>query len=186
MQRPRLGHILVMLMTIGSIAGCIGSGSNSPLIAQSAGSFPTVRGINLHGETVAIPAELQGERRIVIVAFEQRQQTDVDTWINALTEVLQANPKLSLYELPVIYEGSAAFRFWVNNGMRSGIPDSAARSRTITVYTDREAFYAALNVKQSSITTFVINKSGAIEWRADGPATEESLGSLRAVLAAQG
>jgi len=186
MQRRKfIGAIGAIMVSI-TVAGCIGAGSNSPLGAHSTGSFPTVSGINLHGETVAIPADLRGEQRIVIVAFEQRQQADVDTWINALTGDLQANPRLSLYELPVIYEGSAAFRFWVNNGMRSGIPDSAARSRTITVYTNRDDFYEALGVRQSSITTFVLDKAGAILWRADGPATEESLAELRAFIATPG
>lgn len=171
-----------LLMATATITGCIGAGANSRLVTQTGGAFPIVSGINLHGDTVAIPAELEGERRIVVVAFEQQQQRDVDTWIGALEGDLRADPNLKLYELPVIYEGSAAFRFWVNNGMRSGITDDLARHRTITVYTDRDAFYAALGVRQNSITTFVIDKSGAILWRADGPATDGSLADLRAFL----
>lgn len=180
---PRLTCIGVLAL---ALSGCIGAGTNSSVVPKGDMNFPFVVGTNLNGESFKIPAELEGDPRILVVAFEQAQQGDVDTWIRGLQSDLAARPELRLYELPVIYTGSAAFRFTVNNGMRSGITDETARRRTITVYTDRDAFYAALNVKQSSITTFVINKSGAIVWRADGPATEESLGSLRAVLAAQG
>jgi len=153
------------------------------MIPQGAESFPIVEGINLHGRTLTIPHELSGARRIVVVAFEQRQQGDVDTWIRGLEEDLRNDPGLKLYELPVIYEGSAAFRFWVNNGMRSGITDDTARTRTITVYTDREKFYATLNVKQAEITTFILDQQGKIVWRTDGPATTETLTALRAEIA---
>jgi hypothetical protein len=183
-RRRRLVEAL-FLFTVGmNMSGCIGAGANSPMIPQGSGSFPVVEGINLHGRTIAIPRELEGERRIVVVAFEQRQQPDVDTWIRGLEEDLKNDSGLKLYELPVIYEGSATFRFWVNNGMRSGITDATARGRTITVYTDRDKFYATLGVKQDSITTFILDREGRITWRADGPVTSDLLAGLRAALRA--
>jgi len=145
--------------------------------------FPRITGINLNGRSIAVPHDLEGDPRIVVVAFEQAQQRDVDTWLTALSPDLAAAPTLKLYELPVIYTGSAAFRFWVNNGMRSGITDETARNRTVTVYTDREKFFAELGVKRESITTFVLGASGEIRWRADGPAAPETLSSLRRILA---
>lgn len=186
-QLARAMHGLLFAGLIGTAAmtsGCIGPGINSDLIVRDQALFPSVTGINLNGRTVEIPAELPGKGRIVIVAFEQRQQADVDTWINALTPDLAASPGLALYEIPVIYTGSAPFRFWVNNGMRSGITGEVARNRTITVYTDRARFYETLQVRQDSITTFVLAPNGAIAWRTDGPATAAGLASVRTALAA--
>jgi len=182
MRSPILYAVLLALISA-HLTGCIGPGANTTMTPQSADSFPVVSGINLNGRTIEIPRELEGGRRVVIVAFEQRQQAEVDTWIKGLEEDLRANSDLKLYELPVIYEGSAAFRFWVNNGMRSGITDETARNRTITVYTDREKFYAALGVRQDTITTFLIDTAGKIVWRADGASTPEALASLRSAIA---
>jgi hypothetical protein len=166
------------------LTGCIGAGINSELIVRDAATFPAVSGINLNGQTIEIPRGLSGSIRVVVVAFEQRQQGDVDTWINALAPDLAAERDLALYELPVIYTGSAPFRFWVNNGMRSGITDETARNRTITVYTDREKFYAALGVQQGSITTFILAPDDTIAWRADGPASRELLAGARSAIEA--
>jgi len=165
-----------------ALSGCIGAGMNSELIVRDSATFPTVSGMNLHGQTIEIPRGLAGRIRVIVVAFEQRQQGDVDTWINALAPDLVAQPDLALYELPVIYTGSASFRFWVNNGMRSGITDEAARKRTITVYTDREKFYNALGVRQSTITTFIIAPDDTIVWRTDGPASNENLTGARSAI----
>ena len=173
-------QLKAMLLTFlcSSFVGCIGAGANSAVKPGAPGMFPTVTGINLEGEEKQIPHELPGSLRILCVAFERQQQEDVNTWIDRLTpEVLQQHD-LAFYELPVIYEASQAFRLWVNNGMRAGIRDDLARRRTFTVYTDRQAFTANLGFSLSSISTVLIDKSGKILWRADGPATEANFGEL--------
>lgn len=181
----RIGRaVLVFICAAALMSGCIGAGVNSPLEPQGTNRFPKVTGINLNGQSVEIPSDLPGHPRIVVTAFEQAQQADVDTWLNALSPDLAAAPTLRIFELPVIYTGTAAFRFWVNNGMRSGVTAPDARERTITVYTEREAFFRELQVRQESISTFLLDRTGTIRWRADGPATEELLQSLRGAIAA--
>jgi hypothetical protein len=169
---------MILTLLLSGFVGCIGAGANSAVKPGEPGTFPTVTGINLEGEEKQIPLELPGSLRVLCVAFERQQQEDVNTWIDRLTpEVLQQNDLL-FYELPVRYEASQAFRLWVNNGMRAGIRDDLARRRTFTVYTDRQAFITNLGLTLSSISTVLIDKSGKILWRADGPATEESFGEL--------
>jgi hypothetical protein len=70
----------------------------------------------------------------------------VDTWIARVEPLLAHYPELHLYEVPTIYESSALFRLWLNNGMCAGITDQAARRRTVTVYVDREQFNTALSI----------------------------------------
>lgn len=160
--------------------GCIGAGANSSVTPGGAGVFPTVTGINLEGEEKTIPRDLGGELRVVCIAFERQQQEDVNTWLDKLTPEILAEHNLHFYELPVIYEASQAFRLWVNNGMRAGIRDVAARQRTITVYTDRDAFTSQLGLRLSSITTMLLDTHGTIVWRADGRATDAALQELLA------
>lgn len=178
-----LGKILAAVLAAAStlLPGCIGAGTNSALRTVPAG-FPEVTGIDLEGREVRLPSGLAGSPRIVVVAFERRQQADVDTWIRAVEPLLAARPDARFYEVPVIGSSSAPFRLWVNNGMRAGIPDEAARRRTITVYTDRDGFLAALGARRESITTLLVDAGGRIAWRADGPADPEKVASLGRVI----
>jgi predicted transcriptional regulator len=169
---------VVVILFLGILTGCIGAGANSTMKPGAEGLFPTVTGINLEGEEKTIPKDLEGNLRVVCVAFERQQQEDVNTWIDRLTTEVLKEHGLSFHELPVIYEASQAFRLWVNNGMRAGIRDEVARKRTITVYTDRTAFTSALELQLSSITTMLLDKDGTILWRADGRATDAAFNQL--------
>lgn len=184
-MRSRFIYGMIALMAVGGMgmmSSCIGSGENTPITMQGANIFPTLKGIDLHGKDRVVPRDLQGEWRLVTIAFEREQQKDVDTWIKALPEFEKVRSDLRYYELPVIYEMTSAGRFWVNNGMRSGVTEDAARERTITIYTDREAFFAHMKMKQDRISTLVLNAQGEIIWRHDGIADEEARTRLMRLL----
>jgi len=181
--RSSLAAALAVVATL--LPGCIGAGTNSALRPVPAG-FPEVTGIDLEGREIRLPTELGGSPRIVVVAFERRQQADVDTWIRASEPLLRKRPAARLYEVPVIGSSSAPFRLWVNNGMRAGIPDEAARRRTVTVYTDRDGFLSTVGARPESITAFLLDDRGRIAWRADGPADEQKVSELAAAIDALG
>ena len=178
------------LLTLGAatfiLSACIGSGKNTDIKVGDAETFPTITGIDLLGDEKELPTYFEGDFNIVTIAFQQRQQENVNTWINALEPMLSESENLRFYELPVIYKMNPLFRTWINNGMRSGIPDEAARKRTITVYTDRAKFYDTMDMQESNIYTLLLNKEGQILWRTSGDATEEKLENLsRAIADAQ-
>lgn len=178
------------LLTLGAatllLSACIGSGKNTDITISDAESFPTLTGIDLLGDERELPSYFEGDLNIVTVAFQQRQQENVNTWIEALEPMLAKNDNLRFYELPVIYKMNPLFRTWINNGMRSGIPDEAARKRTITIYTDRAKFYDTLDMQEDNIYTLLLNADGQILWRTNGDATEEKLKNLaRAITDAQ-
>lgn len=169
-----------------AMAGCIPAGQNSPVVGSGpAGAvFPEILGVNLEGEEIPLPTGFAGELNLVAVAFEQDQQQFVDTWIEAINELVAVSPGLRFYEVPTIYEAGPAFRFWVNNGMRSGIRDPVSRERTITVYLDRERFNELLAIPDmSDIHVFLLDGAGRILWRTTGPLDEKKSASLEDVLA---
>ena len=45
-----------------------------------------------------------------------------DKWYEQLPQMRERFEGISFYELPVISKSNPAFRFWLNNGMRSGVP----------------------------------------------------------------
>ena len=181
MDALRSPFVAALAFASALLPGCIGAGANSPLRPVAAG-FPEVSGIDLEGRAIRLPSDLAGSPRVVVVAFERQQQDDVDTWIRAAETLFSKRPAARLYEVPIIGSSPAPFRLWVNNGMRAGIPDETARRRTITVYTDRDGFLAAVGARRESISTLLLDDDGRIAWRTDGPADAGKVSDLDAAM----
>ena len=187
MRNHKRWRVLVTLSGVLALAGCISSGQNSTVESNGlAGAiFPGVTGINLEGEEISVPEELNGDWNLVAVAFERNQQQFVDTWIASADELISESPGFRFYELPTIFEANPIFRLWVNNGMRAGIRDDIARERTITVYVDRDRFTQALAIDtMNEIHVFLLDDAGRIQWRTKGSADAAKLAQLRDVLSA--
>ena len=134
--------------------------------------FPTVRAWNLNRRALQLPADFEGERNLVVVAFQRDQQALVDSWQPAIDELLERYPELRFYELPTIYRGNPVFRAWLDGAMRFGIPDSQARERTITLYLDKPAFRAALGLPhEETIYLLLLDRAGQVLWRGEGAYT---------------
>ena len=147
--------------------------------------FPSLTFSNLNGQEVAMPGGLAGERHnLVLVAFLQEQQKHVDTWLKPLPAIQKGYPGFHYYELPTLKRMNGMVRYFIANGMKSGIKDKEQRGRTITIYVDKEPFKKALGItSESTIYAFLIDKAGTVLWRQEGLFTEAKGKSLEAVLA---
>ncbi len=181
MKKPLMMTLFICLFCL---SGCIGSGKISEVQRSQKGHnmFPEMTGIDLLGEERSIPDTFTGKYNLVNLAFEQEQQELVNEWIEVAEEIMQEHDDLRYYEIPVIYEVSAAYRMFINNGMRGGIPSPQARERTITVYTDREKLFTMMDMKQSSIYTFLLDDQGKILWRGEGVPDANQLASIKQIL----
>ena len=131
-----------------------------------------------------MPSEFEGEVNLLLIAFLQKQQADVDTWLKPLPLIAKANPKLRFYELPTLKGMNRMVRWFINNGMRGGIPDKDQRARTITLYIDKEPFKKSLGLgSEDQIYAVLIDKSGKVVWKQAGLYSETKGKSLEAVLA---
>ena len=157
----------------------IGSGDISPIKDNGTSHFPGLVGIDLHGKEKIIPDSFSGNLNVIVVGFLREHQDPINTWIPEVEALMAETPGLAFYEVPLIYKINPAYRTWINNGMRMGIPDDAARSRTITVYTDREKFLQVTNMQPDRIYVLLLDKAGKILWRAEGPVTAKNLNSLK-------
>lgn len=139
--------IALVLATAAIVTAC----RHSPVRAISengAALFPSVSGENLHGETVTFPDDLKGNPALVLVAFKREQQAEVDTWLEQIDAFEAAIPGIRVVETPTISSTRWGWFAWfIDGGMRSGIPDDAARTRTITLYTDVIKFREALGME---------------------------------------
>jgi hypothetical protein len=148
--------------------------------------FPFVRGENLEGRAFTLPADLNGAYNLLFIAFQRDQQIDINSWLPFAKQLVKEYPALAYYELPTIYCGHPLFRWWLNTGMRMGIPDKKAREVTITLYLDKQAFRKALDMPdEERIYVLLVNRKGEVLWRVEGPFHEERERDLKHALESQ-
>lgn len=146
----------------------------------TAATFPTVTADDLNGDSKTLPADLPGDPTIVFIAYKQRQQPDVNTWVNALG--LDPSRGAEFVEVPVVGSGAKLFRGMVDNGMRSGITDTAMRARTITLYENVNLVNTPLGFSgRNQIRVLVVRKNGEVLWSTSGPATSNGVEELKQV-----
>ena len=145
--------------------------------------FPSVTGSSLQRRKLDLPEGFDGELNLVLIAFQQWQQSQVDTWIPFAKQLENAHSGLRYYELPTIQRLNALARTFINEGMRAGIPDPVARERTITLYVDKNAFKQALQLpREDDIYVLLLDRQGRVLWRAEGTFTQEKGESLAAAV----
>lgn len=131
--------------------------------------FPTVKGSNLAGKEFTLPADFEGELNVVALAFQMWHQNEVNTWMPFFEQMEHQVPGLRAYELPVLRSMNRVSQWMIDQGMRGGIPDLATRSRTITLYTDKERFRQALELSnENHIYVLLVDRHGEVLWRTEG------------------
>ncbi|WP_370227480.1 hypothetical protein [Cognatishimia sp.] len=145
--------------------------------------FPTLTSEDLNGKTHTLPSGLPGDPTIVFIAYKQRQQAAVNTWINALG--LDPSRGAEFVELPVVGSGARLMKSVIDNGMRSGIVDRNMRARTITIYESAASVNAPLGFSgRNQIRVLIVTQSGEVLWSTSGPATSAQVTELQAVFTA--
>lgn len=146
-------------------------------------SFPVVNGSNLRREKITLPQDFEGQFNLTFIAFQQWQQEEVNSWIPLAENLEEQFPGLVYYELPTIRSLGTFSRFFINEGMRAGIPSQKSRERTITLYLDKDEFRSTLSMEdENHIYILLFNKQGEEFWRERGSYNPEKQMELLAVL----
>lgn len=137
--------------------------------------FPQLTTSNLKRHKVRLPEDFQGEINLLLLAFLQWQQADVDTWIPLAQKIERARPGFAYYELPVLSPMGIIRRTFINEGMRAGIPNDLARERTLTLYVDQGDFLRALGLplRLEQIYAVLLGRNDEVLWWTDGRLTPE-------------
>jgi hypothetical protein len=136
--------------------------------------FPQVTGSNLERRRFSLPGDLEGDFNLLFLAFWQRHQSLVDSWIPLANRLQEQRKDLVAYELPVIQSRSRLSQWFIDGGMRAGIPDRRIREHTITLYLDKAPFLDALDISDDrTIQILVVDRLGRVVWRTTGGWDEE-------------
>ncbi|MBN1399282.1 MAG: hypothetical protein JXA74_00500 [Anaerolineae bacterium] len=147
--------------------------------------FPNLQGENLNREPMNLPDDFAGEVNLVFIAFQQIQQIAVNSWLPFVQKLVARTerPRLAYYELPTISRAWGVARGFVDGGMRSGIRDIATRGRTITLYLDKQAFRAVLELpSEDTIHLLLVDAQGQVFWRTEGEYAPDKAAALEAAL----
>lgn len=148
--------------------------------------FPNVSGSNLEGRKFDLPKDFEGELNLVFVPFQQWHQAWVDRWLPFAKSLTQKFPGLRVYETPTLARFGSIQRWWIDQGMRLGIPDRAVRESTITLYLDKAAFRKSLAMpSENTIYALLIKRNGEIVWRSEGEFSDAKSRDLAKVIATQ-
>jgi hypothetical protein len=138
---------------------------------------------NLLRQKQTLPQDLQGDLNLVFVPFQRWHQAEVDRWIALAHPLEEAVAGLAYYELPTAESNRALDRFFLNQGMRAGIPGLRTREHTIPLYLNQGDFRTALDMPgEEPIYLLVIDRQGEELFRERGASGAEAEASLWSML----
>ena len=121
---------------------------------------------------------------MVLIAFDQHQQSLVDSWTAWLEREQATNERLAVVELPTIARRWALFRPLIDGGMAASIKVPEILQRTWTIYGEVSNVTKPLNIDtRSTIALVLVERGGAVLWQGSGPFSEDVASQLKAVLA---
>ncbi len=153
------------LRALATLAICLtltACASATPNLNPVGKTFPSVSGNTLAGKAVALPDGLAGQPTILLVAYVQDAQFDVDRWLLGL---IQARLSAQIYEVPTI-EGfiPTVLSDVIDDGMRSGIPKDDWGS-VLTVYDDGARLVAFTgNEVPRNCRAILLDADGKVVW----------------------
>jgi hypothetical protein len=147
--------------------------------------FAQITAQNLARKTFHLPGDFEGDFNLCLIAFQRWHQPLINSWIPLARNLEETHPGFVYYEFPVIRRVNVLYRGFIDQGMRTGIPDPVARHKTITLYTDKAAFKHPLEIDdEDEIHLRLVDREGAVHWSSTGALTREAAQSLQAAVEA--
>jgi hypothetical protein len=147
--------------------------------------FAPLRTRALDGTQRTLPAGLPADRTLVLLAYRQSHQRDVDAWI-ALAVALGVPPTprgadgplaTAVIEVPFLSSAWRPVRRLIDGGMAQGIADPDVLARTFTAYGSPLRHRRACGLdgpdptsgdRRAQVEALVVERSGTVLWRASG------------------
>jgi hypothetical protein len=132
--------------------------SSTPINAEApVRMMPAMKAADLNGRELSLPGALSGDPAVWVVAFDRVHQPQVDRLFGLLGQVKTKLPNLVFWEIPVIQDPGSVARWFIDNGMRSGIPKTETRAKVITLYVpDRAAWLKRVGIGSTDQTYAVL------------------------------
>lgn len=126
-----------------------------------------------------LPDDLPADPCVVVLAFRQRQQRDVDAWVEAL-------PGTPVIEVPLLGTPWRMVRGWIEGGMAGGTPDEV-QGRVWCAYGSLKQVLGEMGEEghRSSLTA-VVRRTGEVLVLFRGAPSPGAVMAVRTALARHG
>jgi hypothetical protein len=149
-------------------------------------AFPTVSSYTLGKQRVTLPADLHGDRNLLLLYFDLTQQADVDNWNGIIDRWRASDPSLTTYTSLVSSQKNFLSRWWQNASMR-GATDSSHWPTTLPLYVNKHDFEHKLAISsEKQVVLLLLDRKGHVLSRISGPPTDASRAAMRDALHAAG
>jgi hypothetical protein len=140
-----------------------GVASSSPSAALER-TVPAMTAADLNGRTLNLPQDMSGDPAVWVVAFDRSHQSQVDRLFQLIDAAKDRAPGVVSWEVPVIKNPGAIGRWFIDNGMRSGIPSEQTRAKVVTLYVpDRAQWLQQMGVGGADQAyAVVVGRTGAV------------------------
>jgi len=130
--------------------------------------FPTISATTLSGDQIIFPDNLDKKVNIIILAFEEWAQKDVDTWAGFILKQYDVDDEINYYELPMMSKFYSWLSGWIDGGMKQGI-EVALHDNVATYYGERKPYFEYLGIDDlNTCYVFLIDANGKIRFAEEG------------------
>ena len=140
--------------------------------------FPTMNAHSLAGTKVTLPDAAKGKVVLIVLAFKQESQNQLDSWLELFVADFGEKPGFTYYEVPMIPLRYKLMSFVIDGGMRAGIPREKHKN-VITYYGNVDRYRELLMMNDMYLGyAFLLDRQGIIRWQGRGFASQETLREL--------
>ena len=151
----------------------LAAGPESPL--QVGAMLPRLEGDYLSKRKAVLPADCQGKYALLAFGFSYDSRFQVEPWGKEFDRVFKGNPKVTLYEIPMIGGLGRLGAPFIDAGMRRGTPKEK-HENVITVYGGTGPWKKWLGVTDKKAAYLVLlDPEGRILFLHSGPVSEAAL-----------
>ena len=155
--------------------------------AVAADRFPDVPARNLAKQELRLPAAFTHDFNVVFVVFARNQQDEVESWIPLFSEVGKDRDDVQYWQASLMGTMGKALRAIVEGAMRGAIKEPDRRERFFLLYGDKAPILTGLGEPDDEhLLMLLVDRDGAVIWRASGARAPASEAALRAALQRSG
>ncbi len=153
--------------------------------SPAASVLPPISAQALDKTPIAMPAQLEGRRNLLLLSWARDQGPQIDTWTAVAQALEHTYPDDRVYRMPVSPPENALSRWWDSSSLRNAETDPELLHWTVPLYTDRAALRHALGLSENTrlVAAVLVDRTGRVLWKAQGPSTTASREGLLAAAA---
>jgi hypothetical protein len=148
--------------------------------------FPRLESEFLTGRKAILPDAARGKVALIMMGFTYDSRFSVEKWAERFRGQFGRQDGVTFFEVPVI-GGMARMASWfIDSGMRKGTPKEL-HENVITVYGGVDRWKTLMGFQETARNDAylaLLDREGRVQWLHHGPATDDAVASLGAVVAA--